>query len=85
MAGVLWILGLVPIGQWAAALWGVLFHPVRVPLILLVALVGTLTVVALRAVLSTTTPPPPPWLAYREDTFLGILWRWSYDGTHIAS
>jgi hypothetical protein len=85
LAGVLWIFGLVPVGQWAAVLWGALIYPIRVPLILLVALVGTLMVVALRALLSATTPPPPSWLAYREDNFLGIVWRWSYDGTHIAS
>jgi hypothetical protein len=84
LAGALWILGLVPVERWAAGLWGALSYPIRVPLVLLVALVGTLIVVALRALLGATAPPPPPWLAYIEDNFLGIVWRWSYDGTHIA-
>ncbi len=84
IAGILWMFGLIPVGRWAAATWAGLVYPIRVPLTILVAMVGTLMLVAVRALLRSTEPPPPAWLNYREDTFLGIIWRWSYDGAQLA-
>jgi hypothetical protein len=70
---------LIPVGPLAASLWGALIYPVGVPLVILVALVVSLLIVAARALLG---PPRPPCLTYREDNFLGVVWRWSYDEGH---
>jgi hypothetical protein len=81
-AGILWTLGILPIGVWAVTAWAALVYPIQVPLVILVGMIGTLLVVGWRAVLRALGPPPSPWLSYREDTFLGVVWRWSYDQTH---
>lgn len=84
LAALLYIFGRIPVGRWIAAVWRGLVYPVPVPLAILLAMIGVLLVVGIRAFLRAVGPAPPAWLNYRQDTFLGIVWRWDYDGTHIA-
>src|SRR5207247_6442776 len=83
IAAILWMFGLIPAGRWAA-IASVLVYPIRVPLAILLAMVGTLLVVAARALLRSTASSSVPWLNYGEDTLLVIVWRWSYDGAQLA-
>jgi hypothetical protein len=47
-------------------------------------MIGALIVTAVGIVLNSMQPAPPAWLNYQQDTFLGIIWRWSYTGSHLS-
>jgi predicted RNA-binding Zn-ribbon protein involved in translation (DUF1610 family) len=79
VAALLFVFGLVPIWQWLVSAWRGLIHPVPVPLVVLIGMVGALVAVAVGFLLKLKHPPPPLWIGYWQDTFLGIHWRWRYD------
>jgi hypothetical protein len=76
--------GRIPALAWGAAAWRWLVRPVPVPFLVLIFIVGALVVFVTGILLKSMEPAPPTWLDYRQDTFLGIVWRWRYDGTHLA-
>ena len=71
-------LDVAPVAKWLGSAWRWVVHPVPVPLIALVAMVGGLLVAIGGWLLRRLEPAPPAWLEYRADTFLGINWRWDY-------
>jgi hypothetical protein len=84
VAIILALSGRIPAVEWGVAAWRWLVHPVPVPLLALVVLVGALIVFAVGTVLKSMAPPPPAWMDYLQDNFLGIVWRWRYDGNHLT-
>jgi hypothetical protein len=82
LAAILGLFGKIPVWDWLVLAQRWLVHPVPIPLVVLMILVGIIGVFALAFLLSVDNPPPlPPWLDYREDTIFGIVWRWRYDDT----
>lgn len=85
VAGILGAFGQIPIvSAWAVDTWRRLVHPVSVPLVVLIVMTGALIVFVAGLVLKSIEPALPAWLEYREDNFLGIVWRWRYEGSHLA-
>lgn len=76
----LYVFGRIP--GWLVSAWWWLVHPVPVPLVVLVVMVGLLVVGAVGLLRKLKEAPPPPWLAYWQDTFLEIVWRWRYTDSH---
>ena len=76
-------LGWAPVGSWVATGFRWLVRPVGVPFIVLAAVSLFVAAVGLRWLRSLQQPPPPPWLTYREDNFLGAVWRWRYAGNYV--
>jgi hypothetical protein len=72
------------IREWAVAAWHWLVHPVPVPLVVLVVMVGALIVFLWGIVRKSIGPAPPVWLGYRQDNFLEMVWRWRYAGTVLV-
>jgi hypothetical protein len=84
VAFVLGVFGNIPLGRLALAFWGLLVYPIRVPLIVLASAATILLILAVRALSPSAAPPAPAWVNYREDQFLGVVWRWMYDGLHLS-
>lgn len=76
IAAILGVFG--PVWWWLISAWRWVVHPVPVPLVVFVAMVGALVVFALGLLRKMQEPPLPPWLDYREDRFLEVIWRWRY-------
>jgi hypothetical protein len=72
------VFGLIPVWQWLKSVGRWLVHPVSVPFVVVIAMVGALGVFVVGLLLKLKQPPPPAWLDYRQDNFLGIIWRWRY-------
>jgi hypothetical protein len=72
----------IPLGRWLSVAIGFLVRPIPVPLVAIIVCVVVVTVLIFRSGLGGEEPSP--WLSYRQDTFLGVTWRWDYVGSHIA-
>lgn len=84
VATILAVSGRIPAVVWGVAAWRWLVRPVPVPLLVLVVMIGVLIVFAARIVLKSLKFRPPAWLDYVQDNFLGIVWRWRYEGSHLV-
>lgn len=76
---------------WWNPIWGWLLEPVEVArlwlglLILFVVLVvGFVVLVVLAKRIDRSAQMPPAWIAYQEDEFFGLLWRWWWEDQRIA-
>lgn len=72
----------VPLGRWIWTISRWLIYPVPVPLILFVALLACLGLLVVSRTMQRA-PRRPPWWTYRQDSFLGVTWRWNYDGDNF--
>jgi hypothetical protein len=80
---ILLALRVIPVWRWIPAFGRWLVRPVPVPLVVLVGIVAALTIFVVRFLARSMDPPAPPWLGYREDSFLGVTWRWQYAGHRL--
>jgi len=78
VVGLVYVFGRIAVGEWLKSAGRWLVHPVPVPLVVLVVLIGVLLVFVVGLLLRFKKPAPPPWLNYWTDNFLGIVWRWRY-------
>jgi hypothetical protein len=72
-------LGVLPLGRWLSTTIAFLIWPIPVPFVIAAAFVGAMTHSVIRG-LRRRASSRPVWLSYKQDTLLGVVWRWTYSG-----